>query len=82
MGLNAISPGAGATLRLLAAAGNARAVVEIGTGTGGSGVWLLRGMRGDGVLTSRAEVSSSIADSSIDPLLAEPMLSCRPRKVL
>lgn len=52
VGLNAISPGAGATLRLLAAAGNARAVVEIGTGTGVSGVWLLRGMRGDGVLTT------------------------------
>jgi predicted O-methyltransferase YrrM len=30
----------------------ARAVVEIGTGTGVSGLWLLRGMRSDGVLTS------------------------------
>jgi predicted O-methyltransferase YrrM len=30
----------------------ARAVVEIGTGTGVSGVWLMRGMRPDGVLTS------------------------------
>lgn len=30
----------------------ARAVVEIGTGTGVSGVWLLRGMAPDGVLTS------------------------------
>ena len=30
----------------------ARAVVEIGTGTGVSGVWLLRGMRPDGVLTT------------------------------
>jgi predicted O-methyltransferase YrrM len=37
---------------LLAAAGNAKAVVEIGTGTGVSGVWLLRGMRPDGVLTT------------------------------
>jgi predicted O-methyltransferase YrrM len=27
-------------------------VVEIGTGTGVSGVWLLRGMRADGVLTT------------------------------
>jgi predicted O-methyltransferase YrrM len=27
-------------------------VVEIGTGTGVSGVWLLRGMRSDGVLTT------------------------------
>ncbi len=31
---------------------DARSVVEIGTGTGVSGVWLLRGMRPDGVLTS------------------------------
>jgi predicted O-methyltransferase YrrM len=30
----------------------ARAVVEIGTGTGVSGVWLLRGMRSDGILTT------------------------------
>lgn len=52
VGLDAISPGVGATLRLLAAAGNARAVVEIGTGTGVSGLWLLGGMRGDGVLTT------------------------------
>jgi predicted O-methyltransferase YrrM len=27
-------------------------VVEIGTGTGVSGVWLLRGMRADGILTT------------------------------
>lgn len=52
MGLAAISAGAGAMLRLLAAAGNAKSVVEIGTGTGASGVWLLRGMRPDGVLTT------------------------------
>ncbi|ABL80723.1 O-methyltransferase, family 3 [Nocardioides sp. JS614] len=31
---------------------DARAVVEIGTGTGVSGLWLLRGMRADGVLTT------------------------------
>lgn len=47
-----ISPGAGAALRFLAAVLDARAVVEIGTGTGVSGLWLLRGMRPDGVLTS------------------------------
>jgi len=52
VGLRAVMPGVGATLRLLAAAGNARAVVEIGTGTGVSGIWLLRGMRTDGVLTT------------------------------
>jgi predicted O-methyltransferase YrrM len=52
MGLTAVSAGAGSVLRLLAAAGSAKAVVEIGTGTGVSGVWLLRGMRPDGVLTT------------------------------
>jgi predicted O-methyltransferase YrrM len=52
LGLTAVTAGAGAVLRLLAAAGNAKAVVEIGTGTGVSGVWLLRGMRPDGVLTT------------------------------
>jgi predicted O-methyltransferase YrrM len=31
---------------------NARTVVEIGTGCGVSGIWLLRGMRPDGVLTT------------------------------
>jgi predicted O-methyltransferase YrrM len=47
-----IAPAAGAALRLLAAASGARSVVEIGTGTGVSGLWLLRGMRPDGVLTT------------------------------
>ena len=47
-----IGPGGGAALRLLAAALGARAVFEIGTGTGVSGTWLLRGMASDGVLTS------------------------------
>jgi len=46
------SPTAGAVLRFLAALLDAHSVVEIGTGTGVSGIWLLRGMRADGVLTS------------------------------
>ncbi|MCO8272535.1 O-methyltransferase [Actinoplanes sp. TRM 88003] len=52
LGLDSVSPASGSVLRLLAAAGSAKAVVEIGTGTGSSGVWLLRGMRADGVLTT------------------------------
>ena len=52
VGLAAVTPGAGSVLSVLAAAGSAKAVVEIGTGTGVSGVWLLRGMRADGVLTT------------------------------
>jgi predicted O-methyltransferase YrrM len=47
-----VGPDAGAALRFLAATISARAVVEIGTGTGVSGLWLLRGMAPDGTLTS------------------------------
>ena len=42
----------GGALRFIAAATGARAVVEIGTGCGTSGLWLLRGMRPGAVLTS------------------------------
>src|SRR5215475_1041972 len=42
----------GAALRFLAAAIGARAIVEIGTGCGTSGIWLLRGMRPGSVLTT------------------------------
>jgi predicted O-methyltransferase YrrM len=52
VGIVPVTPAAGAVLRLLAAAAQAKAVVEVGTGTGCSGLWLLRGMRPDGVLTS------------------------------
>src|SRR3954471_510934 len=52
LGCAPIGPGAGAGLRFLAATISARAVVEIGTGAGVSGLWLLRGMSPDGVLTS------------------------------
>src|SRR5690348_14201175 len=52
VGLVPVPPGTGAALRLLAAASGARAVVEIGTGTGVSGLWLLAGMRPDGILTT------------------------------
>ena len=52
VGVVPIGAGVGATLRFLASVLEARAVVEIGTGTGVSGLWLLRGMRADGVLTT------------------------------
>lgn len=44
--------GLGPALAFLAATVGARAVVEVGTGSGESGLWLLRGMAPDGVLTS------------------------------
>jgi predicted O-methyltransferase YrrM len=47
-----VSPVTGSALRFIAAAMGARSVVEIGTGCGTSGLWLLRGMRAGGVLTS------------------------------
>jgi predicted O-methyltransferase YrrM len=47
-----ISPGGGATLRFVASLLNAKSVVEVGTGCGISGLWTIRGMRPDGVLTS------------------------------
>jgi predicted O-methyltransferase YrrM len=52
VGVTPIGAGGGAALRFLASVLEARAVVEIGTGTGVSGLWLLRGMRADGVLTT------------------------------
>ncbi|MFZ0323038.1 MAG: O-methyltransferase [Actinomycetes bacterium] len=52
IGCTPVDPGTGAALRLLAALVDAKAVVEVGTGTGVSGLWLLRGMRGDGILTT------------------------------
>jgi predicted O-methyltransferase YrrM len=52
LGCIPIGRGGGAALRFLAAATAARAVVEVGTGAGVSGLWLLRGMRPDGVLTT------------------------------
>jgi predicted O-methyltransferase YrrM len=47
-----VSPLTGGVLRFLAAAIGARSVVEIGTGCGTSGIWLLRGMRPMAVLTT------------------------------
>jgi predicted O-methyltransferase YrrM len=52
LGAVPIGVATGAALRLLAGAVGARAVVEIGTGAGVSGLWLLAGMPADGVLTT------------------------------
>ena len=52
VGAGPIGSGGGAALRFLASAIGARHVVEVGTGCGVSGLWLLRGMAPDGVLTS------------------------------
>lgn len=52
LGASPVGTGAGAALRLLAATVQARHVVEVGTGAGSSGLWLLQGMARDGILTS------------------------------
>ncbi|NLE72285.1 MAG: methyltransferase domain-containing protein [Actinomycetales bacterium] len=52
LGAGRVSAGTGALLAALAAATRATAVVEIGTGAGDAGLWLLRGMAPDGVLTT------------------------------
>lgn len=51
-GATPVGTGAGAALRMLAAAVAARHVMEIGSGAGTSGLWLLAGMPEDGVLTT------------------------------
>ncbi len=52
LGVQAVGNGTGAFLQLLAAATGAKAVMEIGTGAGVSGLWLLGGMPADGILTT------------------------------
>ena len=52
MGCVPIGPAGGATLKLLATLVAAKHVVEVGTGAGVSGLWLLAGMQPDGVLTT------------------------------
>jgi predicted O-methyltransferase YrrM len=51
-GTEPVLPAVGAALRFLACSVGARTVVEIGTGCGTSGIWLLRGMRPGATLTS------------------------------
>lgn len=52
LGCTPVQPGVGATLRLLASTLGASHVVEIGTGAGTSGLWMLEGMAPAGILTS------------------------------
>lgn len=52
LGVTAVSPAAGAALRMLAAMTHARNIVEVGTGTGVTALWMLQGLRLDGQLTS------------------------------
>jgi predicted O-methyltransferase YrrM len=51
-GTEPVQPAVGAALRFIACAVGARTAVEVGTGCGSSGIWLLRGMRPGGTLTT------------------------------
>ncbi|OMC37768.1 methyltransferase [Mycobacterium sp. GA-1841] len=52
IGAGAVTPAVGALLSVLARLTGGKAVVEVGTGAGVSGLWLLSGMSDDGVLTT------------------------------
>ena len=74
LGCVPIGPAGGATLRVLAAATGARSVVEVGTGAGVSGLYLLGGMAEDGVLTTidvevenQRAAREAFADAGIRP---------------
>src|ERR1700756_4884278 len=51
IGAGAVTPAVGALLSLLARLSGGKAVAEVGTGAGVSGLWLLSGMSADGALT-------------------------------
>src|SRR5690606_11533432 len=73
LGASPLSPAVGAQLAVLAAASGARSMVEIGTGAGVSGLWLLRGAP-QAVLTTidnepehLAAARQAFADARIPP---------------
>ncbi|BBX72521.1 O-methyltransferase [Mycobacterium shinjukuense] len=51
-GAGAVTPAVGALLSLLTKLSGGKAVAEVGTGAGVSGLWLLSGLADDGVLTT------------------------------
>lgn len=76
LGATPISPGVGAQCAVLAAASGARTIVEIGTGAGVSGLWLLRGAP-QAVLTTidnepehLAAARQAFADAKVPPAKA------------
>jgi len=52
IGAEAVTPAVGALLSLLVKLSGGKAVAEVGTGAGVSGLWLLSGMGDEGVLTT------------------------------
>ena len=90
LGCVPVQPGVGAALRLLAATARAKAVVEVGTGAGSSGLWLMAGMPADGILTTidvepehQRAARQAYAAAGIPPqrtrVIAGPALEVLPR---
>jgi predicted O-methyltransferase YrrM len=74
IGVGAVTPAVGALLSLLGRLSGGKAVVEVGTGAGVSGLWLLSGMGEDGVLTTidiepehQQTAKQAFADAGIRP---------------
>ena len=80
LGATPVSSGTGAALRMLAAVSGARAVLEVGTGAGVSGLWLLDGMAPDGVLTT-IDVESELLGHARRNFIAAGLSSHRTRLI-
>jgi predicted O-methyltransferase YrrM len=89
LGIEPVSPAVGAQIAVIAAATSALNIVEIGTGVGVSGLWLLHGAR-RGILTSidteldyQLSAKKAFADAGIAPnrvrLIAGRALDVLPR---
>lgn len=88
IGAGAVTPAVGALLSLLAKLSGGKSVVEVGTGAGVSGLWLLSGMRDDGVLTTidiepeyQRIAKQALAEAAIAPSRTR-LISGRAQEVL
>ena len=88
LGVDPVLPGAGALMRLLAASVQARAAVEIGTGSGVGSLYLLSGMAPGGVLTTidpevenQRAARESFAEARIRPSRVRT-IAVQPREVI
>ncbi|OBK16116.1 O-methyltransferase [Mycobacterium asiaticum] len=87
-GAAAVTPAVGALLSLLAKLSGGKAVAEVGTGVGVSGLWLLSGMSHDGVLTTIdiepeyvRQAKQAFAEANIGPSRTR-LISGRAQEVL
>jgi predicted O-methyltransferase YrrM len=86
-GIEPVSPAVGAALALAAGAAPAKAIVEIGTGTGVSGLWLLKGAPGAQLTTidhdlDLHQVARSMFQSAGHPTRSTRLITGRAQEVL